>query len=106
VGKKVAFLRALVHQLALGCEVMDARAETLVRASRTFGGVVSRAVAPVPEWTPAAAPLVAAGGQLFAMVATRPDDSCTPPGFGAPAIHEYALPDGSPRALLCYRRST
>jgi 16S rRNA (guanine527-N7)-methyltransferase len=106
VGKKVAFLRTLVHQLALHCKVVDARAETLVRAGRTFGAVVSRAVAPVPEWTRDAAPLVAAGGELFAMVATCPDEPCTPAGFTGPTIHEYTLPDGGPRALLCYHRST
>jgi 16S rRNA (guanine527-N7)-methyltransferase len=106
IGKKVAFLRSLVHQLGLRCEVVDSRSDALVRAGRTFGAVVSRAVAPVPEWTRHAAPLVAAGGELFAMVATPPDDPPTPPGFADPTIHGYTLPDGSPRALLCWRRST
>jgi len=106
VGKKVAFLRALVHQLGLRCEVVDSRSEALVRAGRTFGAVVSRAVSPLPEWTRDATPLVAPGGLLFAMVATCPNDPATPPGFAGPTIHAYALPDGSPRALLSWQRST
>lgn len=106
VGKKVAFLRALIHHLGLRCAVVDARSETLVRAGRTFDAVVSRAVAPVAEWARDGAPLVAPGGQLVAMVAARPDDPPTPPGFTDPTIHSYALPEGSPRALLCWRRST
>lgn len=106
VGKKAAFLRALVHHLGLRCEVMDARSESLVRAGRTFGAVASRAVLPLPQWARHAAPLVAAGGQLFAMVAEVPDDRPAPAGFGAPTVHSYALPDGSPRALLCWQRSS
>ena len=106
IGKKVAFLRALVHQLGLSCEVVDARSEALVRAGRTFGAVVSRAVSPVPRWTRDAAPLVTPGGQLFAMVAARTDDPPPLPGFASPTVHAYTLPDGSPRALLCWQRST
>lgn len=106
VGKKAAFLRALVHHLGLGCEVVDVRSESLVRAGRTFGAVASRAVLPLAEWVPHAAPLVAPAGQLFAMVAEVPDERPAPPGFAAPAVQTYSLPDGSPRALLCWHRST
>jgi 16S rRNA (guanine527-N7)-methyltransferase len=106
VGKKAAFLRALVLHLRLGCEVVDARSETLVRAGRRFAAVVSRAVLPLPAWPQHAAPLVAEGGLLLAMVAATPDVLPTVPGFAAPEVHAYALPDGSPRALLCWQRST
>jgi len=106
VGKKAAFLRALVLALRLNCEVVDARSETLVRSGRRFAAVVSRAVLPLPEWLPHAAPLVAAGGLLLAMVAAVPDARPTVPGFAAAAVHPYVLPDGSPRAVLAWRRST
>lgn len=106
VGKKAAFLRALCHHLGLRCEVVDVRSESLLRAGRTFGAVASRAVSPPPEWTAHAAPLVAADGLLFAMVAEVPADLPRPAGFAPATIHAYSLPDGSPRALLCWRRST
>jgi len=106
VGKKAAFLRALVHHLGLRCEVVDQRSETLLRAGRAFAAVASRAVLPLPDWIRHAAPLVGSGGQLFAMVAEVPAERPAPPGFAAVEVHPYALPDGSPRALLCWRRST
>jgi len=106
VGKKAAFLRALVLALRLNCEVVDARSETLVRSGRRFSAVVSRAVLPLPQWLTHAAPLVAAGGLLFAMVAATPDSPPAVPGFAAAEVHGYVLPDGSPRAVLAWRRST
>jgi 16S rRNA (guanine527-N7)-methyltransferase len=106
VGKKAAFLRALVLDLGLHCEVVDARSETLVRSGRRFGAVVSRAVLPLPKWLPHAAPLVAEAGVLLAMVAEAPDVRPAVPGFAAAEVHAYVLPDGSPRAVLAWHRST
>jgi 16S rRNA (guanine527-N7)-methyltransferase len=106
VSKKAAFLRTLVHHLGLTCEVVDTRSEVLVRAGRTFDAVVSRAVLAPVQWTCHAAPLVAAGGRLFAMVAQVPSEQLAPLGFASPTVRPYLLPDASPRALLSWRRST
>jgi len=107
-AKKVAFLRALAHELKLSAEIWHGRSEDLARTRPppTFDAVVARAVLPLERWLEHGAGFVAPAGELFAMVGPPPATLPRVPGFTPGVPHGYTLPDGTTHHLLSWRRSS
>lgn len=100
--KKTSFLREAVRSLELSAEVWSERVE-LMSADRQFSIVTLRAVDHMDEAIPAAA---ARARDLLAILGTRSSAGEVHPAlassFSSP--ESAAIPDGSDRALLVYRR--
>lgn len=113
VKKKAAFLVDAVNALGLQCEVVPLRAEELaaVRAD-SFSAVTARAVSALPALVELAAPLLSAGGCLFAMKGRleaaerdQADRAAVICGMTCRVIEEYHLPRGDARTLCVYEKT-
>lgn len=105
IHKKVAFLEALKRELHLPLTVVASRLEQWHPPTR-FDAAVSRATFSPAEWIPRAAPLVAPGGLLIAMLARDRPPLPTPAGFAAAEIIPYSLPVEGDRALAVLKANT
>jgi len=106
--KKANFLREVARSLPLtNATVAEQRAEDLMTTPFTgpFDIVVSRAVGPISELLGLAAPLLTENGLVIAMKGpkgrTEPADY---PGFAAPNVVEYQLPNGAEHLLVVSQR--
>ena len=104
VHKKVAFLEALKRELRLPLTIVAARLEQW-QPPAPFDVAVSRATFAPAEWIARAAPLVAPGGLVIAMLARDRPPLTPPPGFAAARIVDYRLPVEGDRALALLRRT-
>lgn len=111
-SKKISFLKALLARLGTaGAEARAMRAEGHPEAERlgTFATVISRAVEGPREWLPRAAPYLAPGGRVIAMLGKPlPEAELAEAGGAAGLALErvvrYRLPrSGAERALAIYR---
>jgi 16S rRNA (guanine527-N7)-methyltransferase len=91
IGKKASFLRTAVHELGLGCEVLEVRLEEY--AGPKFDTAISRATFAPIEWLERARPL--ASSIILMMGREQAPD-------GAVEAREYVLPGGESRAVARY----
>ena len=113
VKKKAAFLEEVVAELALDATVFAGRSEDLAKAQRQrFGSVMARAVSSLPSLVEMSAPLLHAGGRLFALKGIPPDDEIEQADFAAQVCgmqrvgtRRYELTSsGEQRCLVIYER--
>lgn len=104
-GKKIAFVRHMIGELALGNAVaVKARAEDYAPGTR-FDTVIARALARVPKLVELSAHLVGEDGQLLALKGKYPAEELEPigrlPGWGC-SLHELKVPglEGHARHLV------
>jgi len=112
-AKKLRFVRETLDWLALpNTDVQHARVEEMVAHRGTFDGITARAVAPLEKLVGWAAPLLRQGGRACFYKGPKAADELHAAeaarrraGFAAPETHEFALPDGSQRVLVTYRKA-
>lgn len=111
VAKKVGFVKHAIAQLQLFPRVraVHGRAEDAARLGIEPAEVVlSRAFRDVERWLPLAAPFVAPGGRVIAMLGVCPPDEVLARqgeqiGFKLKSVRRYALPiSGAPRAVAVF----
>jgi 16S rRNA (guanine527-N7)-methyltransferase len=101
---KVAFLRLLVRELELPCEVLHARSETLARGHGRdrWDMALARALAPPPAAVELSLPLVRPGGVLVLWVAARDLDAVAAmaPVLAGRLVESRPRPDGRALAVV------
>ena len=88
IGKKASFLRTAVHELGLGCEVLEMRLEDY--DGPKFDAAISRATFAPAEWLDRGSTLVRSGGCIIIMTGRE-----HPPG----ELLSYRLVDGDQRHI-------
>jgi 16S rRNA G527 N7-methylase RsmG len=96
-----------VYQLRLPTEVLQTRITGSGLPGREFDVAVSRATFAPAEWLEIAERMVRSGGSVLVMTAGEealPAKGQGPTALTREAVHEYRLPDGTPRMLTRYRK--
>ncbi|MFZ5471489.1 MAG: 16S rRNA (guanine(527)-N(7))-methyltransferase RsmG [Myxococcota bacterium] len=114
VAKKVGFLKHAIAQLGLspGARALHRRlgGDPAGEGLPLFEAVVSRALMELPAWLLLAAPYVAPGGRVLAMLGRAPPESEAvawgeAAGLELLSLRRYALPwSQAPRAVAVYLR--
>ncbi|MCL2070607.1 MAG: 16S rRNA (guanine(527)-N(7))-methyltransferase RsmG [Oscillospiraceae bacterium] len=111
--KRTDYLRLLLEEIGVDCEVVTARSEELahdLQFREEYGVVVARAVANLPSLCEYCLPFVARGGVFLAMKGENDesdsaDFAIEQLGGELDGVIKYNLPSGDKRSLVVVRKS-
>jgi len=104
--KRANFLREVARSARLeNVEISEDRAELIAKERpAAYDVVISRAVWDTVDFLRVGAPLLKLGGVAIAMKGPKTATGITSPGFSAPEVVRYSIPDGIEHVLVVYRR--
>ena len=104
--KRANFLREVARSARLeNVEVSEGRAEVIAKERRAaYDVVISRAVWETAAFLRVSAPLLKGGGVAIAMKGPKTATASISPGFSAPELVRYSIPDGIAHVLVVYGR--
>jgi 16S rRNA (guanine527-N7)-methyltransferase len=104
--KRASFLHEVIRCARLdNVGILENRAELIAKERPTaYDVVISRAVWETATFVRVGESLLKPGGAAIAVKGRKTVTYCTFPGFSAPEVLRYTLPDGIEHALVVYRR--